>query len=103
MIVLVTSGMNEVMASIATPSRNATVTRRQNGRIRPTMRRNVPRARPSGGGSVPYQRSGKLQVFEDGLPAVQRTAAPRQSATGHPQAQGGFGRRVVRRLRLVHR
>src|SRR4029453_1428121 len=49
------------MASMTTPRTNATATRFQYRLVSPTMRRSVPRARQSGGGSVPYQRSGQLQ------------------------------------------
>jgi hypothetical protein len=51
MIVRTISGMNVVMTIIAAPRTNATTTRRQYGRSRPTIRRRVPRASPSGGGS----------------------------------------------------
>jgi hypothetical protein len=51
MIVRMIRGMTVVMAIMATPRANATATRRQKGRSRLTMRRRVPRASPSGGGS----------------------------------------------------
>jgi Pyridoxamine 5'-phosphate oxidase len=53
------------------------------------MRRSVPRARPSGGGSVPYQRSGQLQRFGRrvaGSPTYGRPQTIRDSRGPHGPA-----------------